>query len=125
MGTAYVQSRICGAPSLGAAKAPSDIEVLMKRVSILPSPGDYKVRSNLGTKGGALDVDSDNTLIDMVLKHASQVPGPQDYAAENFPKPENDMFASLRRSVQKHLTPNARLLVHRTLVDCECRSPKI
>ena len=107
--TAYVQSRICGAPSLGAAKAPSDIEVLMKRVSILPSPGDYKVRSNLGTKGlfdrdsavcgdtcyffrdlidvmstlvlscvwtgGALDVDSDNTLIDMVLKHASQVPG--------------------------------------------------
>ena len=53
--TAYIHSRVCGNPCLSAAKAPSDIEMLLKRVSILPGPADYRAgRSSLKTKGSLL-----------------------------------------------------------------------
>ena len=49
--TAYIHTRICCAPCLSAAKAPNDIDVLLKRVSAIPGPGQYKARSCLRTTG--------------------------------------------------------------------------
>ena len=69
--------------------------------------------------------DSSQSHKQVMIQYQCPPVGPLDYAAEYFPKPDTDMNASLRRSMQRHFTPNTRLLVHTQLVEAGCRLHKM